>query len=112
MEKRTYETLNIEYKDTIVEAVSVVKRLEEELREKIKLVTEAFHCVETLEMIALNTDSLFTLHFRRGTVRRHQRAAVSTVVFSHFFRSRFKTYTPFNRVRQQDTQMKTVFDYF
>lgn len=32
-EKRTYETLNIGYKDTIVKGASVVKRLEEELKE-------------------------------------------------------------------------------
>ncbi|KAK9952918.1 hypothetical protein ABG768_016946 [Culter alburnus] len=45
-----------------------VSKMEEQMKkenlqesEKIKLVNEAFHCVETLEMIALNTDSLITL---------------------------------------------------
>ncbi|XP_056119691.1 uncharacterized protein LOC130097042 [Rhinichthys klamathensis goyatoka] len=58
-EKRTYEG-HMTY-----DGVFVVQKLEEELqeleREKIKLVIEAFYCVNTLEMIALNTDSLFTL---------------------------------------------------
>ncbi|XP_067291756.1 uncharacterized protein [Pseudorasbora parva] len=43
----------------------LVKKLEKELEElqmeKVKLVMEAFHCVETLQMISLNTDSLITL---------------------------------------------------
>ncbi|KAK7118876.1 hypothetical protein R3I94_022401 [Phoxinus phoxinus] len=64
-EKRTYEDLKKKYDGKIGHGVSVVKKLEEELqeleKEKIKLVMEAFHCVETLEMIALNTDSLFIL---------------------------------------------------
>ncbi|XP_048018326.1 uncharacterized protein LOC125250055 [Megalobrama amblycephala] len=64
-EKRTYEKLKKEYDGKIGNSVSLVKKLEEELQElqveKIKLVIEAFHCVETLEMIALKTDSLFTL---------------------------------------------------
>ncbi|XDV48050.1 hypothetical protein PO909_017548, partial [Leuciscus waleckii] len=57
--------LKKEYDWKIGDGVSVVQKLEEELqeleKEKIKLVIEAFHCVETLEKIALNTDSLFTL---------------------------------------------------
>ncbi|ROI74329.1 Immune-associated nucleotide-binding protein 10 [Anabarilius grahami] len=64
-EKRTYEELKKKYDDKIGAGVSVVKKLEEELQEleneKIKLVNEAFHCVETLQMIALNTVSLCTL---------------------------------------------------
>ncbi|XDV48055.1 hypothetical protein PO909_017553, partial [Leuciscus waleckii] len=64
-EKRTYEDLKKEYDGKIRDGVSLVQKLEEELRqlekEKINLVFEAFHCVETLEKISLNTDSLFTL---------------------------------------------------
>ncbi|ROL27900.1 Immune-associated nucleotide-binding protein 13 [Anabarilius grahami] len=64
-EKRTYEELKKKYEDTIGNNVSVVKKLKEELQEleaeKIKLVNEAFHCVETLQMIALNADSLIIL---------------------------------------------------
>ncbi|ROI74330.1 Immune-associated nucleotide-binding protein 10 [Anabarilius grahami] len=64
-EKRTYENLKKKYDDKIGAGVSVVKKLEEELqelqKEKIKLVNEAFHCVETLQMIALNSVSLYTL---------------------------------------------------
>ncbi|XP_016115641.1 uncharacterized protein [Sinocyclocheilus grahami] len=64
-EKRTYEDLKKKYEDRIGDGVSLVKMLEEELqeleKEKIKLVNEAFHCVETLEKIALNADSVFTL---------------------------------------------------
>ncbi|KAK7123300.1 hypothetical protein R3I93_021649 [Phoxinus phoxinus] len=64
-EKRTYRDLKKKYEDKIGHGVSVVKKLEEELqeleKEKIKLVIEAFHCVETLERIALNTVSLFIL---------------------------------------------------
>ncbi|XP_077075351.1 uncharacterized protein LOC143726586 [Siphateles boraxobius] len=64
-EKKTYEKLKKNYDGKIGDGVSVVQRLEVELqeleKEKIKLVNEAFHCVETLEMIALNTYSLFTL---------------------------------------------------
>ncbi|XP_016339603.1 uncharacterized protein LOC107686977 isoform X2 [Sinocyclocheilus anshuiensis] len=60
---RTYEDLKKKYEDKI--GVSLVKMLEEELqeleKEKIKLVMEAFDCVETLEKIALKTDSVFTL---------------------------------------------------
>ncbi|ROI48965.1 Nuclear factor 7, ovary [Anabarilius grahami] len=59
------EELNNKYIDKIREDESLVKKLEEELKEletqKIKLVNEAFHCVEKLQMIALNTDSVFTL---------------------------------------------------
>ncbi|KAK9970085.1 hypothetical protein ABG768_026053 [Culter alburnus] len=64
-EKKTFEGLKKNYKDKIVAGVSVAKKLEEELqeseKEKVKLVNEAFHCVETLQIIALNTVSLFTL---------------------------------------------------
>ncbi|XP_067234824.1 uncharacterized protein [Chanodichthys erythropterus] len=64
-EKRTNEELKKKYNDQIRNDESLVKKLEEDLqkleKEKMKLVIEAFHCVETLQMIALNTDSLFTL---------------------------------------------------
>ncbi|XP_039541142.1 uncharacterized protein LOC120488459 [Pimephales promelas] len=67
-EKRTNEDLKKKYDDNIIkvrEGESVVQKLKEELQElekvKIKLVMDAFHCVNTLEMIALNTDSLNTL---------------------------------------------------
>ncbi|XP_016314165.1 uncharacterized protein LOC107667082 [Sinocyclocheilus anshuiensis] len=64
-EKRTYEDLKKEYDGKTRNSESLVKKLEDELqeleKEKIKLVMEAFHCVDTLQMIALNTDSLFTL---------------------------------------------------
>ncbi|XP_051970661.1 uncharacterized protein LOC127634937 isoform X2 [Xyrauchen texanus] len=64
-EKRTNERLKKEYDDKIHDVESEIKKLEEDLqeleKEKIKLVIEAFHCVECLEMIALKTDSLFTL---------------------------------------------------
>ncbi|XP_067234709.1 uncharacterized protein [Chanodichthys erythropterus] len=59
------EELKKKYIDKIRDGESLVKKLEEDLKElenkKIKLVNEAFHCVETLQMIALNTDSVFTL---------------------------------------------------
>ncbi|KTG27153.1 hypothetical protein cypCar_00038578 [Cyprinus carpio] len=62
-EKRSFKDLKKKYKDNIGGGVSLVKKLNEELqeleKEKIKLVIEAFDCVETLEKIALNTDSLF-----------------------------------------------------
>ncbi len=64
-EKRTYEDLKKEYDGKTRNSDSLIKKLEDELqeleKEKIKLLMEAFHCVETLQMIALNTDSLFTL---------------------------------------------------
>ncbi|RXN13371.1 hypothetical protein ROHU_002296 [Labeo rohita] len=64
IEKRTYEDLKKKYEE-IDDTESVATLLKTELQEleekKIKLVMEAFHCVETLEMIALNTDSLLTL---------------------------------------------------
>ncbi|KAK9952919.1 hypothetical protein ABG768_016947 [Culter alburnus] len=64
-EKRTYEDLKKEYDGKIGDGVSLVKKLEEELqeleKEKKKLLNEAYYSVETLEMIALNTDSLLTL---------------------------------------------------
>ncbi|KAK7123298.1 hypothetical protein R3I93_021647 [Phoxinus phoxinus] len=64
-EKRTYEDLKKKCEDKIGDGVSVVQKLKEELqeleKEKIKRVIEAFDCVETLQMIALNTVSLFIL---------------------------------------------------
>uniref|UniRef100_A0A8C2B9J8 AAA+ ATPase domain-containing protein n=1 Tax=Cyprinus carpio TaxID=7962 RepID=A0A8C2B9J8_CYPCA len=64
-EKRTYEDLKKKYNVKIGDSVSMATKMEEKLQkletEKVKLVIEAFHCVETLEWIALNTDSLFTL---------------------------------------------------
>ncbi|KAK9952925.1 hypothetical protein ABG768_016953 [Culter alburnus] len=64
-EKRTFKDLKKEYYGMIRDRESLVKKLEEELqeleKEKIKLVNEAFHCVETLQMIALKADSLITL---------------------------------------------------
>ncbi|XP_043082516.1 uncharacterized protein LOC122329913 isoform X2 [Puntigrus tetrazona] len=64
-EKRTYEDLKKEYDGKIGDCVSLVKKLEEELheleKEKIMLLSEAYYSVETLETIALNTDSLLTL---------------------------------------------------
>ncbi len=48
-----------------VSDLSWFQKLEEELqeldKEKTKLLNESFDCVETLQKIALNTDSLFTL---------------------------------------------------
>jgi len=67
-EKRTNEDLKNKYDDNVIKVRAcefLVKRQEEQLRklkiDKIKLVMDAFHCVDTLEMIALNTDSLNTL---------------------------------------------------
>ncbi|XP_067291040.1 uncharacterized protein [Pseudorasbora parva] len=67
-EKRTYEHLKKKYEGKMMElndCASMVKNLEEELqeleKEKKKLVNESFHCVETLQVIALNTVSLNTL---------------------------------------------------
>ncbi|XP_067234663.1 myosin-9-like [Chanodichthys erythropterus] len=64
-EKRTYEDLKKKYDGKIRDGESLVMKLEEELQEleeeKIKLVFEAFDCVETLEKIALKNDSVFTL---------------------------------------------------
>ncbi|KAK7123303.1 hypothetical protein R3I93_021652 [Phoxinus phoxinus] len=64
-EKRKYEDLKKKYDGKIGHGVSLVQKLEEELqeleKEKIKLVIEAFDCVETLQMIALNTDSVIIL---------------------------------------------------
>ncbi|KTF95236.1 hypothetical protein cypCar_00035945 [Cyprinus carpio] len=63
--KMTFEILMKKYDGKILDSESLVKKLEEELqeleKEKIKLVIEAYDCVQTLEKIALNTDSLFTL---------------------------------------------------
>ncbi|XP_059390625.1 uncharacterized protein LOC132123952 [Carassius carassius] len=62
-EMRTYEELKKKYEDKI--GVSVVKMLKEKLKElekeKIKLLMEAFDCVESLDKIALKKDSVFTL---------------------------------------------------
>uniref|UniRef100_A0A8C2FPG9 AIG1-type G domain-containing protein n=1 Tax=Cyprinus carpio TaxID=7962 RepID=A0A8C2FPG9_CYPCA len=69
-EKKTNEESKKIYNDSIIkikEGESVVKKLEQELQkleiEKVKLVMEAYHCVNTLEKIALNTDSLLTLQY-------------------------------------------------
>uniref|UniRef100_A0A8C2FVG7 Uncharacterized protein n=1 Tax=Cyprinus carpio TaxID=7962 RepID=A0A8C2FVG7_CYPCA len=60
-EKRVYKDLKKKYDEKIGHCVSLVRQLEDNLqeleKEKIKLVNEAFHCIETLQMIALNTDS-------------------------------------------------------
>ncbi|KAK9952912.1 hypothetical protein ABG768_016940 [Culter alburnus] len=58
-EKRTYKDLKKKYKGKTEDVLE--KELQEFETQKIKLVNEAFHCVETLEMIALNTDSVLTL---------------------------------------------------
>ncbi|XP_073719988.1 uncharacterized protein [Misgurnus anguillicaudatus] len=64
-ETRTYEDLKKKYEDKIKDRLSMINKLKEELqeleKEKIKLVIEAYNCVKSLEMIALNTYSLFTL---------------------------------------------------
>ncbi|XP_065114956.1 uncharacterized protein [Paramisgurnus dabryanus] len=64
-ETRTNEDLKKNYEDKIKDCLSVINKLKEELQEsekqKIKLVIDAYHCVESLKMIALNTESLFTL---------------------------------------------------
>ncbi|XP_026105067.1 uncharacterized protein LOC113076592 [Carassius auratus] len=70
-EKMTDEDLKNKYNDSIIkikEGESLAKKLEEELHileiEKVYLVMEAYHCVDILDLIALNTDSVFTLqHF-------------------------------------------------
>ncbi|XP_073797382.1 uncharacterized protein isoform X2 [Danio rerio] len=65
LEKRKYEDLMKKYDQEIGGIVSLMKKLEEELqeldKEKGKLVMEAFHCVDSLQMIALNTDPAFML---------------------------------------------------
>ncbi|XP_051970664.1 uncharacterized protein LOC127634938 [Xyrauchen texanus] len=64
-EKRTNEGLKKVYDDKIRDFESEINKLKEDLqeleKEKMKLVIEAYDCVESLEMIALKTDSLFTL---------------------------------------------------
>ncbi|XP_056307203.1 uncharacterized protein LOC130218910 [Danio aesculapii] len=64
-EKRTNEDLKKKCDEKIKTNESAIKKLEEELqeleKEKIKSVFEAFHCVDILQFIALNTDSLNTL---------------------------------------------------
>ncbi|XP_016422020.1 uncharacterized protein LOC107750955 [Sinocyclocheilus rhinocerous] len=65
MVKKTHEDLKRKYDKKIGDDVSLVSKLDKDLQEleneKIKLVNQAFHCVERLEKIALKTDSLFTL---------------------------------------------------
>nr|XP_055038388.1 uncharacterized protein LOC129426201 [Misgurnus anguillicaudatus] len=64
-ETRTNEDLKKKYEDQIGDDVSLINMLEEELqeleKEKIKLLNEAYHCVDVLQMMALNTYALFTL---------------------------------------------------
>ncbi|XP_052399185.1 uncharacterized protein LOC127946562 isoform X1 [Carassius gibelio] len=64
-EKKTFKDLKKKCDGKISYGVSEVKILEEELqeleKEKRNLVIEAFHCVETLQKITLNTDSVFIL---------------------------------------------------
>ncbi|XP_065115133.2 uncharacterized protein [Paramisgurnus dabryanus] len=64
-ETKTNEDLKKKYEDKMKDCLSVINKLKEELQElekqKIRLVMEAFHCVESLKIIALNTESLFTL---------------------------------------------------
>ncbi|XP_026097422.1 uncharacterized protein LOC113068781 [Carassius auratus] len=67
-EKKTNEGLKKKYNHSIKkikEGVFWVKKLEEDLhnieKEKVKMVMETFNCVETLDLIALNTDSLIIL---------------------------------------------------
>ncbi len=64
-EKNTNTDLKKEIDGKVRDSESVVKKIEDELqkleKDQIKLVFDAFHCVETLQMIAQNTDSLFTL---------------------------------------------------
>ncbi len=64
-EKRIYTDSKKKYDGKIRDGVFVVKKLEEELQKlekgKINLVKDAFDCVETLQKITLNTDSLFIL---------------------------------------------------
>uniref|UniRef100_A0A671PKF5 AIG1-type G domain-containing protein n=2 Tax=Sinocyclocheilus anshuiensis TaxID=1608454 RepID=A0A671PKF5_9TELE len=57
-EKRTFEDLKKKYDNKIRDDE---KELQESEIEKIKLLNEAFDCVETLQMIALNAESLFIL---------------------------------------------------
>lgn len=64
-EKRTYEDLKKEHEYRIKSGVYLVGKLEEQLKELEKenenQLKEAFHSVDTLDKIALNTDSLNTL---------------------------------------------------
>ncbi|KAL1248234.1 hypothetical protein QQF64_021552 [Cirrhinus molitorella] len=64
-EKKTSEDLKKKYYGKLRDSESLVKKLTEELqeleKEKIKLVIEAFNCVETLQKITLRTDSLLIL---------------------------------------------------
>ncbi|XP_048030518.1 uncharacterized protein LOC125257819 [Megalobrama amblycephala] len=59
--KQTQEQLKKKCKIDSLVVMNLEKELQELKKEKIKLVIEAFDHVETLEMIALNTDSLLTL---------------------------------------------------
>ncbi|XP_056306666.1 uncharacterized protein LOC130218490 [Danio aesculapii] len=65
VEKRIKEDLKKQSEEKITNSLSLVKKLEKELRDletqKIKLAYEAFHCVDTLKRFALNTDSLIIL---------------------------------------------------
>ncbi|XP_016314167.1 uncharacterized protein LOC107667083 [Sinocyclocheilus anshuiensis] len=64
-EKNTNTDLKMEYDGKVKDGESLVKKLNNELhkleKKKIKLVFDAFHCVDTLQIIAHNTDSLITL---------------------------------------------------
>nr|XP_055037875.1 uncharacterized protein LOC129425859 [Misgurnus anguillicaudatus] len=65
VETRTDQNKKRESEKKIQDSLSSVKNLKTELEileeEKIQLVNEAFDCVDGLETIALNTESLFTL---------------------------------------------------
>ncbi|XP_059391417.1 uncharacterized protein LOC132124437 [Carassius carassius] len=64
-ETRAYEDLKKKYDGKISDCESSVKKLKKELqelqKEEIKLVLNAFHSVDALQMVALNTDSLIIL---------------------------------------------------
>ncbi|KAA0705092.1 hypothetical protein E1301_Tti019161 [Triplophysa tibetana] len=64
-EKMTYEDLKKKYENKMSDYESLVSKLKDELheleKEKLKLLIEAYHSVESLEKIALNTGSLFIL---------------------------------------------------
>ncbi|XP_056594364.1 uncharacterized protein LOC130413293 [Triplophysa dalaica] len=64
-EKMTYEDLKKKYENKMSDYESLVNKLKDEVHElekdKLKLLIEAYHSVESLEMIALNTGSLFIL---------------------------------------------------
>ncbi|XP_056593676.1 uncharacterized protein LOC130412901 [Triplophysa dalaica] len=64
-ETKSSEDLKIQYTQKMGENTSLMDHLKTEIhsldKKKEKLVTEAYSCVETLEMIALKSDSLFIL---------------------------------------------------